>query len=696
MTGRSFAAGATLALAAFLTACSGGGAGDGGAAPTGSLAVAVAGLPGGAAADVSVSGPSAFSRTIGSSETLTGLAPGSYTVAAGDVASAGFSYAALITGSPAAVTDGGTAAVTVAYAATTGRLTVTVSGLPAGAAGDVTVTGPADFSQHLTATTTLTGLAPGSYAVAAATVPSAGKTYAAVIGGSPANVTAGSTAAATAAYAEVVANGQLTVNVTGGINLVESRAHVTVSGPGGYAATLTTSPQTFSGLAPGTYTVDATAFTSASGTFPVAFTPQVNGSPATVAGGGNPQVSVAFVPPVPSVAAVSPKKADLTVAGVNVTVTGTDFVPGATVTFGGVAGVVQSVLGRTTLTVKAPAVPPGVVDVQVTTPGGTSPTLAANRIGSYHFTAYAVPTGGGQGGMALGPDGNLWFTERARGKVGRVTPAGVVTEFSVPDGSVNGNAVTGDPVDIAAGADGNLWFSDWALARVGYVTPAGAVTMVPLASGCTTFGITHGPGTTVWFNEDHCPAGGQNHVGSVDTANVAAQQSFPVTGSFPLLFGITLGADGNLWSAEYNRRKLRRTTPAGVFTELPEPSPPPPATDTALTFSNPLWLVTGSDGNVWFNDGKLGVITPTGTLTDRDALGTPGGLVVGRINRDTKGRVWYSGSNVVGWMDTATFENDTYPVSTFGTPSGIAATDDGVIWVLVQGAAGASVLKLEH
>ena len=45
-----------------------------------------------------------------------------------------------------------------------GTLELTISGLPAGANANVTVTGPS-FSQALTATQTFTGLAPGRYAV---------------------------------------------------------------------------------------------------------------------------------------------------------------------------------------------------------------------------------------------------------------------------------------------------------------------------------------------------------------------------------------------------------------------------------------------------------------------------------------------------------------------------------------------------
>jgi len=53
--------------------------------------------------------------------------------------------------------------------ATSGSLTVAIGGLPAGVAGAVTVSGPASYSKLLTATATLADLAPGAYAISAAT-----------------------------------------------------------------------------------------------------------------------------------------------------------------------------------------------------------------------------------------------------------------------------------------------------------------------------------------------------------------------------------------------------------------------------------------------------------------------------------------------------------------------------------------------
>src|SRR5262249_49340330 len=52
-------------------------------------------------------------------------------------------------------------------------------------------------------------------------------------------------------------------------------------------------------------------------------------------------------------------------------------------------------------------------------------------------------------GIARGPDGNLWFAESIADRIGRITPAGVVTQFSLP--------FLSQPSEITAGPARNLW-----------------------------------------------------------------------------------------------------------------------------------------------------------------------------------------------------------------------------------------------
>ena len=97
-------------------------------------------------------------------------------------------------------------------------------------------------------------------------------------------------------------------------------------------------------------------------------------------------------------------------------------------------------------------------------------------------------------GIAAGPDGNLWFTEISASRIGRISPAGSVTEFSLAGGAA--------PYGIAAAADGNLWFTESAVGRIGRITPAGAVVELPIpTAGGTPTEIAAGPDGNVWFTE---------------------------------------------------------------------------------------------------------------------------------------------------------------------------------------------------
>src|SRR5512145_3080221 len=71
-----------LSVALLFAACGGGDDGGGNEPSRGDLQVTVGGLPTDVDAEVTVSGPNGFSRTLTGSETLSNLRPGSYTVAA--------------------------------------------------------------------------------------------------------------------------------------------------------------------------------------------------------------------------------------------------------------------------------------------------------------------------------------------------------------------------------------------------------------------------------------------------------------------------------------------------------------------------------------------------------------------------------------------------------------------------------------
>jgi len=107
-----------------LAACGGGGGNPGSTGPTpapptastGILAVTTSGLPAGVNASVRVNGPSNYQQDLTGTQTLSGLAPGSYNVSAAPVTSGGLTYTPSPATQSAVVAAGATATVTVAYA----------------------------------------------------------------------------------------------------------------------------------------------------------------------------------------------------------------------------------------------------------------------------------------------------------------------------------------------------------------------------------------------------------------------------------------------------------------------------------------------------------------------------------------------------------------------------------------------------
>lgn len=81
-----------------------------------------------------------------------------------------------------------------------GALALTVSGLPTGVPALVTVTGPGGFSQAVSASQTLSALAPGNYTVVGARVDNNGRSYHPAPASQTIAVTGGNTGSATVSY----------------------------------------------------------------------------------------------------------------------------------------------------------------------------------------------------------------------------------------------------------------------------------------------------------------------------------------------------------------------------------------------------------------------------------------------------------------------------------------------------------------
>jgi streptogramin lyase len=169
--------------------------------------------------------------------------------------------------------------------------------------------------------------------------------------------------------------------------------------------------------------------------------------------------------------------------------------------------------------------------------------------------------------ITAGSDGNLWFTEQFGGKIGRITPTGVITEF-----------VAGGGYDITNGPDGNLWYTIGT--AIGRITPTGSVTLFALPNQENAFMIAAGPDGNLWYTKPDVDKIGRITTSGQITEFAARPRSGP--------FAITVGPDGNLWFTAVDM--IGRITPSGQITEFALPA----------TNTRPSDITAGPDGNLWF------------------------------------------------------------------------------------------------
>lgn len=208
-------------------------------------------------------------------------------------------------------------------------------------------------------------------------------------------------------------------------------------------------------------------------------------------------------------------------------------------------------------------------------------------------------------GLAVGPDGKtLWFTGKATGTVGRITPDGVIQTFPLATvGSV--------PIYIEAGPDGNMWVTELVGNAIARVTPQGQVTEFPIPTpNSRPIALVPDPGgRALWFTEE---AG--NRVGRIDLGGQITEFPVPKMQNNVILAGLAFDGEQNLWVQQYvdqnspdpagpdhlvkiDRNVLLAGSPgrlgaAFTFYEVP----------TRQTVMHR--IIRGPDGNLWFTELK--------------------------------------------------------------------------------------------
>ena len=190
-------------------------------------------------------------------------------------------------------------------------------------------------------------------------------------------------------------------------------------------------------------------------------------------------------------------------------------------------------------------------------------------------TSIGYQTNTDPGAIAAGPDGYMWFTDRARAQIGKISPEGAVQLYS--------NNATNRAEDIALGLDGNMWFTVPDAQQVGKITSGGAVTLYN-TGGIDMDWITPGPAGS---NRVYVASNSQNKLGIVTSDGTFSEIDGPRGGQD--VFDIQLIND-QVWFTSSNGviASLTRLVADSSFVQV---------SNAAL--GNPTHIGVGAGGTMW-------------------------------------------------------------------------------------------------
>jgi virginiamycin B lyase len=258
--------------------------------------------------------------------------------------------------------------------------------------------------------------------------------------------------------------------------------------------------------------------------------------------------------------------------------------------------------------------------------------------------------------------------------VAQAAPIGTLKQFRIP--TANGN-----PAEITQGSDGNFWFTESHVNppqteshHVGRITPAGAITEFLVCQFCFPNDIVQGPDGILYFTKS------DPGLGRITTSGTVLPDVVPPN---TLANGNGVAASGNgIYFAAFNTNSIwRYDAGTGAFTEFPIPTPGAGPFDVAAAADGTIWFTE-------FHANQIGRLNPaTGVITETPLGGGPNGPR--GIAVATDGKVWFTKrfDNSVGFLDPATSGVTEFPPAAGAGPEGIAAAPDGSVW-FTQSVAG--------
>lgn len=270
----------------------------------------------------------------------------------------------------------------------------------------------------------------------------------------------------------------------------------------------------------------------------------------------------------------------------------------------------------------------------------------------YVSNEYPVPTKDALPAGITRTSTALWFTEENADAIATLSENATITEYPVPTTGAK-------PLSIAWGQDGNLWFTEFAGQKIGRISQSGGAFLectLPTEKGLTPtpYGIAAGPDGNLWVTDP-----GANGIWSVTTACVATFYPLATANAGPQ--SITIGPNGALWFVENTADKIGEIFPGTAAGSSPSEF-------AGLTANaGPTAIVAGTDSALWFteaNSDKLGRMLTTGKLASETAL--PGVKTPGGITQGTDGNFYIGDStgSTIAQFNPATGAVKTYATKT--------------------------------
>jgi sugar lactone lactonase YvrE len=199
------------------------------------------------------------------------------------------------------------------------------------------------------------------------------------------------------------------------------------------------------------------------------------------------------------------------------------------------------------------------------------------------------------GGVALAPDGSMYFADKDHSRILRVSPDGIITTVAgnggygfSGDGGPATQATFAGPTGVTLAADGSLFIADADNHRIRRMGLDGLITTVA-GNGESSYGSDGGLATQTGLN-------------------------FPEA--------VALAADGSLYIADSGDRRIRRVGPDGIITTVAGNGQFGSSGDgdlaTEATLLLPTGVVLAADGSLFIADpwsGRIRWVSPDGLIT---------------------------------------------------------------------------------